>query len=103
LFLDPLKQERDFFKNEFEYLSSFDPTYSGLKAEYYQALLESSWRNQLEEKWGKQLFTLTSSNETGFHIWLRLWVVVYSPCFTCIVNFRQGVGNFGKQSDNKEK
>lgn len=48
----------NFFKNEFEYLSSFDPTYSGLKSEYYQALLESSWRNQLEEKWGKQLFTI---------------------------------------------
>ncbi|HSU79578.1 MAG TPA: M3 family oligoendopeptidase, partial [Candidatus Angelobacter sp.] len=48
----------EFFKKEFEYLTSFEPTYSGLKSTYYQVLVVSPWRAQLEENWGKQLFTI---------------------------------------------
>lgn len=50
-----------FFNNEFNELSAFDPIYTGIKSAFYQTLLESPFRLELEKKYGKQLFALAES------------------------------------------
>lgn len=46
----------EYYDRENDYIDEVRPTYEGLINEYYRALLTSAYRNQLEEKWGKQLF-----------------------------------------------
>ena len=46
----------EFYKNEQDYLDETQPLYQGLVTEYYQAMLDSPYRKELEEKWGPQLF-----------------------------------------------
>jgi M3 family oligoendopeptidase len=48
----------EFYKEEQDYLDEIEPLYQGLITKYYQALVDSSYRFELEAKWGKQLFTI---------------------------------------------
>ena len=50
----------EFYKEEQEYFDEIEPLYQGLITEFYKALIESSYRSELELKWGKQLFTIAS-------------------------------------------
>ena len=46
----------DFYKDEQDYLDETQPLYQGMVTEYYQVLLESPFRAELEQQWGPQLF-----------------------------------------------
>ncbi|MBD0383081.1 M3 family oligoendopeptidase [Paenibacillus sedimenti] len=48
----------EFYKAEQEFLDEIEPLYQGLITKYYQALVDSAFRTELETKWGKQLFTI---------------------------------------------
>lgn len=56
----------DFYKEEKEFFNEVGPAYKGLITKYYKALTESTFRPQLEEKWGKQLFQLADSELKTF-------------------------------------
>jgi M3 family oligoendopeptidase len=45
------------YKEEQDYFDEVHPVYQGIISTYYQALVESKFRDRLEDKWGKQLFT----------------------------------------------
>lgn len=47
-----------FYEKEQEYFDETTPIYQGLISEFYQALLTSPFRKELEGKWGKQLFNI---------------------------------------------
>lgn len=47
-----------FYKAEKETLDEIEPIYLGLVSDYYKALVTSKFRDGLEAKWGKQLFTI---------------------------------------------
>lgn len=49
------KEEEDFFDNNL-------PVYNDLVAKFCRILVKSKFRKQLEEKWGKQIFTLAEVN-----------------------------------------
>ncbi|WP_047150695.1 M3 family oligoendopeptidase [Aneurinibacillus tyrosinisolvens] len=46
------------YKEEQDYFDEVRPIYQGIISTYYQALVDSKFRGRLEEKWGKQLFTV---------------------------------------------
>jgi M3 family oligoendopeptidase len=46
------------YKEEQDYFDETQPIYQGLITKYYQSLVDSKYRNELEEKWGKQLFNM---------------------------------------------
>ena len=46
-----------FYEEEQTYFDEVTPIYQGLISKYYQSLVNSKFRQALEEKWGKQLFT----------------------------------------------
>lgn len=46
----------DFYKDEQDYLDETQPLYQGMVTEYYQVLLQSPFRAELEQQWGPQLF-----------------------------------------------
>lgn len=48
----------EFYKAEQDYLDETDPMIQQFTSVYYQSLVNARFRNQLEEKWGKQLFAL---------------------------------------------
>ncbi|MFD0697029.1 M3 family oligoendopeptidase [Paenibacillus sp. GCM10027628] len=48
----------EFYKAEQEFLDEIEPLYQGLITNYYRALVHSTYRSELEAKWGKQLFTI---------------------------------------------
>jgi M3 family oligoendopeptidase len=48
----------DFYKEEQDYMDEIEPEVEGLVTKYYQALVHSKFRSELEEKWGTQLFAL---------------------------------------------
>lgn len=48
----------EFYKAENEFFDETLPHLQGLINQYYQALVGSKYRSQLEEKWGKQLFKI---------------------------------------------
>lgn len=48
----------EFYEKENDFMDETTPVYQGLVTEYYQALVDSKFRNELEEKWGKQIFTI---------------------------------------------
>lgn len=50
--------EDEFYINEMDFMNEAKPVFEGLISEYYKALVNSKFRDELEEKWGKQLFTL---------------------------------------------
>lgn len=47
-----------FYDEEKNYIDEITPIYQGLITEYYKALDSSKFRKELEEKWGKQIFTM---------------------------------------------
>lgn len=46
----------EFYEKEQEYFDENQPIYKGLITRYYEALVHSKFREELEGKWGKQLF-----------------------------------------------
>ncbi|CAN7453077.1 M3 family oligoendopeptidase [Rossellomorea sp. LjRoot5] len=55
-----------FYKEEQEYIDDMMPEVSGMVTEYYQELVNSRYRQELEDKWGKQLFSLAESEIKTF-------------------------------------
>lgn len=56
----------EFYKGEQDYFDEVDPLYQGFVNSYYEALTKSQFRNELEEKWGKQLFALAELSQKTF-------------------------------------
>ncbi|NQD64708.1 M3 family oligoendopeptidase [Bacillus haikouensis] len=56
----------DFYKEEQDYLDEILPEVQGLVTGYYKELLNSSFRKELEQRWGKQLFSLAESEIKTF-------------------------------------
>lgn len=48
----------EFYKAEQDFFDESQPIYQWLISKYYYELVNSKFRNELEEKWGKQLFNL---------------------------------------------
>lgn len=53
-----INTEDKFYEEERAYFDKNLPIYEGMKFKYYEALVNSRFRKQLEENWGKQIFTL---------------------------------------------
>lgn len=47
-----------YYEKEQEYFDENMPIYQGLISDFYQALIDSKFRDKLEEKWGQQLFRI---------------------------------------------
>ena len=58
--------EDKFYADERAYFDKSMPIYEGLKFKYYDALVNSKFRKSLEEKWGKQVFTLAEQSLKTF-------------------------------------
>ncbi|WHY87891.1 M3 family oligoendopeptidase [Neobacillus novalis] len=56
----------EFYKAEQDYMDELQPEVEGLVTNYYQALVDSKFRNELEEKWGNQLFALAEGQLKTF-------------------------------------
>lgn len=56
----------EFYKAERDYLDEVSPQYEDLVTDYYKALTTSKFRDELEAKWGKQLFDLADYQIKGF-------------------------------------
>jgi M3 family oligoendopeptidase len=56
----------EFYKEEQDYIDDVMPEFQGLVTDYYKELLNSSFRTVLEERWGKQLFSLAESEIKTF-------------------------------------
>jgi M3 family oligoendopeptidase len=56
----------EFYKAEQDYMDEIQPEVEGLVTKYYQALVNSKFRTQLEIKWGKQLFSLAEGQIKTF-------------------------------------
>lgn len=61
-----INTEDPFYKAEKEYLDQTQPLYQGLLSNYYEALANSRFRDQLEHKWGKQLFRIAELTQKTF-------------------------------------
>ncbi|MBY0120909.1 M3 family oligoendopeptidase [Bacillus sp. S/N-304-OC-R1] len=51
----------EFYKAEQDYMDEIQPEVEGFVTKYYEALVKSEYRNELEEKWGSQLFALAEA------------------------------------------
>ena len=47
----------EYYEKENDYIDEVRPIYEGLISKYYELLIASKFREDLEKKWGKQLFT----------------------------------------------
>lgn len=56
----------EFYKNEQDYIDEIDPEIEELVTSYYQALVQSPYRKELEQKWGKQVFALATTQLKTF-------------------------------------
>ncbi|OLS41909.1 M3 family oligoendopeptidase [Bacillus sp. MRMR6] len=56
----------EFYKAEQDYMDEIQPEVEGLVTKYYQALVESKFRTELEAKWGTQLFALAEGQLKTF-------------------------------------
>lgn len=56
----------EFYKEEQDYMDEIQPEVEGLVTKYYQVLVDSKFRSQLEAKWGKQLFALAEGQLKTF-------------------------------------
>ena len=56
----------EFYKEEQDYMDEMQPEMEGLVTKYYQALVETKFRPQLEKKWGTQLFALAEGQLKTF-------------------------------------
>jgi M3 family oligoendopeptidase len=48
----------EFYREEQEFFDEVQPIYQGLITKYYQELVNSKFRSELEQKWDKQLFSI---------------------------------------------
>ncbi|GAA0324520.1 M3 family oligoendopeptidase [Bacillus carboniphilus] len=53
-----INTEDEFYKAEQDFMDEAGPELQGLQSSFYEVLVASPFRAQLEEKWGKQLFAL---------------------------------------------
>jgi M3 family oligoendopeptidase len=51
----------EFYKQEQDFFDEVEPMMKGLVTDYYNALVNSRFRSELEKKWGKQLFALAET------------------------------------------
>lgn len=51
----------EFYQAEQDYMDEVSPKVEGLTTKYYEALVQSKFKDQLEEKWGHQLFALAEA------------------------------------------
>ncbi len=56
----------DTYKDEQDFYDEVQPIYQGIVTNYYNALLASPYRAELEQKWGKQLFTIVECTVKTF-------------------------------------
>lgn len=56
----------EFYKAEQDYMDEVQPEIEGFVTKYYQALVSSPFRTDLEAKWGKQLFALAEGQLKTF-------------------------------------
>ncbi|WP_251553817.1 M3 family oligoendopeptidase [Neobacillus muris] len=56
----------EFYKEEQDYMDELEPEIEGLETKYYQALVQSKFRPELETKFGRQLFALAESQLKTF-------------------------------------
>jgi len=56
----------NFYEKEQDFLDEAMPKYQGVVNEYYEALIDSKFRKELEQKWGKQLFNLAEMSIKTF-------------------------------------
>ncbi|MFJ8237751.1 M3 family oligoendopeptidase [Ureibacillus sp. NPDC094379] len=56
----------EYYQNERDYLDDISPQVEEIVFEFYQELVKSSFRQQLEEKWGTQLFALAENQIKAF-------------------------------------
>ncbi|MDM5335420.1 M3 family oligoendopeptidase [Ureibacillus composti] len=56
----------EYYQNERDYLDDISPQVEEIVFEYYQELVKSPFRQQLEEKWGTQLFALAENQIKAF-------------------------------------
>ncbi|MHC0038637.1 M3 family oligoendopeptidase [Pseudoneobacillus sp. C159] len=57
----------EFYKAEQDYIDEISPEVEGLVSKYYEALVVSPFRAELEQKWGRQLFDLAEGQLKTFH------------------------------------
>ncbi|MGE6488700.1 M3 family oligoendopeptidase [Paenisporosarcina sp. NPDC076898] len=56
----------EFYKTEQDYFDELSPKVDDLVTKYYKALVSSSFRKELEEKWGTQLFAIADAQIKSF-------------------------------------
>ncbi|MFD3158537.1 M3 family oligoendopeptidase [Haloimpatiens sp. FM7330] len=56
----------EYYEKEKEFMDENMPVYEGIISKWYGALVNSKFKKQLEEKWGKQLFTLAEFQLKSF-------------------------------------
>ncbi len=56
----------EFYKAEQDYMDEIQPEFEGLVTKFYQALVDSKFRAELEEKWGPQVFALAEGQLKTF-------------------------------------
>lgn len=56
----------EFYKAERDYFDELSPKVDDLITKYYKSLVSSSFRNELEEKWGTQLFAIAEAQIKSF-------------------------------------
>jgi len=61
-----INTEDEFYASEQDYIDEVGPQFSELTSIYYEQLLSSPFREQLEEKFGKQLFDLADATVRSF-------------------------------------
>ncbi|MEH7882995.1 M3 family oligoendopeptidase [Bacillus sp. JJ1609] len=58
--------EDEFYKQEQDFLDELAPQVEGLVTKYYEALVASPYKDELEAKWGRQLFALAEAQLKQF-------------------------------------
>lgn len=56
----------EFYKTEQDYMDEMEPEIEGLTTRYYQALVDSKFRPNMEQRWGRQLFALAEGQLKTF-------------------------------------
>lgn len=55
-----------FYKDEQDYWDEVGPIYQGIISRYYEAIVQSRFRSELEKKWGAQLFRIAETTLRTF-------------------------------------
>lgn len=61
-----INTEDPFYKDEQDYWDEAGPLYQGVVSRYYEAIVHSRFRAQLEQKWGAQLFRIAETTLKTF-------------------------------------